>query len=61
VIRREAFQRIRDAFDKAGIRMGERSVKVEVAGQGAAGTAAGAAAQESEANAGQPGTQARLA
>jgi moderate conductance mechanosensitive channel len=60
IIRREAYQRIRDAFDKAGIRMGERSVKVEVAGQGAA-AAAGAAAQESGERQAQPGTDARLA
>lgn len=35
MIRREAYHRIRDAFDKAGIKLGERSVKVEMAGRGA--------------------------
>jgi small-conductance mechanosensitive channel len=58
VIRREAYQRIRDAFDKAGIRMGERSVKVEVAGQGSVEAAAGAAAGV---GGDQPESRARLA
>ena len=41
MIRREAYQRIRDAFEQAGIKLGERSVKVEMAG----GTAAAAGAR----------------
>jgi small-conductance mechanosensitive channel len=46
MIRREAYQRIRDAFDQAGIKLGERSVKVEVAGQDRAERAAAGAAAE---------------
>jgi small-conductance mechanosensitive channel len=47
MIRREAYHRIRDAFDQAGIRLGERSVKVEVAGGSQADlAAAGRAADE---------------
>ena len=46
-IRREAYQRIRDRFEKAGIKLGERSVKVEVAGQSGS-AAAGAVADEDE-------------
>ena len=32
LVRRDAYQMVRDAFDKRGIRMAERNVKVEVAG-----------------------------
>lgn len=35
-IRRDAYQAIRDAFDKNGLSFAERSVKVEVVGEGAA-------------------------
>ena len=32
LVRRDAYQMVRDAFDANGIRMAERNVKVEVAG-----------------------------
>jgi moderate conductance mechanosensitive channel len=46
MIRREAYHRIRDAFDKAGIKLGERSVKVQVDRQGQEVAAAGGALGE---------------
>ncbi|MGB7240875.1 MAG: mechanosensitive ion channel family protein [Sulfitobacter sp.] len=50
LVRRDAYQMVRDAFDKHGIRMAERNVKVEVAGgehlTDEARTAVSAAAQD---------------